>query len=387
MIIQSILDTDLYKLTMQQAVIALFPRDVVRCELIVRTKTVFPEHFAEALKAEIEALSTLAIRPSETDFLRKTCYFLKPPYIDFLRGYRFDPNEVEVTQHDQALQLVVEGCWYRAILWEVPLMAMISELYFKLTDQRPLPDEECAARIRSKAERLEAMGAHFSDFGTRRRFSLENHSRTVEACKRFAPETFVGTSNLFLALRHQCKAIGTQAHEWYMSIGALCGYTMANKIGMEKWVETYQGELGIALTDTYTSDVFLRDFDAKHAKLFDGIRQDSGDPIAFAEKAIRHYEKLRIDPMSKTIVFSDGLDITAVERIHNFCKGRIKDSYGIGTNLTNDVGVLPLNMVIKLTAIKINGAWVPTVKLSDDAGKHTGTTEAVNLCKQVLRIA
>jgi nicotinate phosphoribosyltransferase len=161
---------------------------------------------------------------------------------------------------------------------------------------------------------------------------------------------------------------------------------MANKLGMEKWVEVYQGDLGIALTDTFTSDVFFNVFDSKYAKLFDGVRQDSGDPIIFAEKTIKHYEKLRIDPMSKTIVFSDSLDTEAVEKIHDFCKGRIRDSYGIGTNLTNDVGVKPLNMVIKLTAIKINDRWIPTVKLSDHAGKHTGAIEAVNLCKQVLRV-
>jgi nicotinate phosphoribosyltransferase len=386
MIIKSLLDTDLYKLTMQQAVIALFPNEIVRYELIIRVPRDFPPNFAEALKSEIDAMSTLHFQPDEIDFLKKTCYFLKLPYIDFLCGYRFDPNEVRLTQDGQTLSLVVEGYWYKTILWEVPLMALISELFFRLTKQAPLPETELKSRIERKVKRLETIGAHFSDFGTRRRFSLENHDQVVATCVKHAPKVFVGTSNPYLAMKYHCKAMGTQAHEWYMSIAALYGYTMSNKIGMEKWVEVYQGDLGIALTDTYTSEVFFNEFESKYAKLFDGIRQDSGNPITFAEKAIQHYEQLRIDPSSKTIVFSDSLDIAMVEKIHEYCKGKIKDSYGIGTHLTNDVGVKPLNMVIKLTAIKIKGAWVSTVKLSDDRGKHTGAIDAVNLCKQILRI-
>jgi nicotinate phosphoribosyltransferase len=386
MIIKSLLDTDLYKLTMQQAVIALFPSEIVRYELIIRVPRDFPPGFEEALKAEIDALSTLQIQLDEIEFLKKTCYFLKLPYIDFLRGYRFDPNEVRLSQNGQTLSLSVEGYWYKTILWEVPLMALISELFFRLTNQEPLPETERAGRIARKVQRLETIGAHFSDFGTRRRFSFENHDLVVATCARLAPTVFAGTSNPYLAMKHHCKAMGTQAHEWYMSIAALYGYTKANNIGMEKWVEVYEGDLGIALTDTFTSDIFFSDFNSKFAKLFDGIRQDSGDPIKFAEKAIQHYKKLRIDPASKAIVFSDSLDIARVEKIHDFCKGKINDSYGIGTHLTNDVGVQPLNMVIKLTAIRIKGSWVSTVKLSDDPGKHTGAIEAVTLCKQTLRI-
>lgn len=386
MVIKSILDTDLYKLTMQQAVIALFPDEFVRYELIIRVPRDFPSGFSEVLKKEIAAMSTLELRPEEFDFLKKNCYFLNAPYIDFLRGYRYDPSEIKVSQRGNALNLFIEGYWYKTILWEVPLMALISELFFKLTNHTPFPEEELINRTNSKIKRLETIGARFSEFGTRRRFSFVNHDLVVTTCAQLAPTTFAGTSNLYLAMKYNCKAMGTQAHEWYMSIAALYGYTMANKIGMEKWVQVYQGDLGIALTDTFTSDLFFHDFDSKYAKLFDGIRQDSGDPVQFAEKAVQHYNKLRIDPLSKSIVFSDSLDIDKVEQIHHFCKGKIRDSYGIGTHLTNDVGVKPLNMVIKLTAIRINSSWVSTVKLSDDRGKHTGTSEAVSLCKQILRI-
>lgn len=386
MIITSILDTDLYKLTMQQAVIAHFPFEIARYELIIRTKREFPEHFASLLRQEIESMRDLTITPDELQFLGETCYFLKPPYLDFLKGYQFNSDEVNIDQCANSITLTIEGFWYRTILWEVPLMALISELYFKLANQQTLPADELDTINRSKIERLERLGARFSDFGTRRRFSFENHNRVIAACKQYAPDCFSGTSNPHFAMKYQCKAIGTQAHEWYMGIAALYGYIQSNRIGMEKWVEVYQGDLGVALTDTFTTDVFFNEFSTKFAKLFDGIRQDSGDPINFARKAIDHYEKLRIDPMSKIIVFSDSLNVDRVEEINKFCDGKIKATYGIGTHLTNDVGVNPLNMVIKLTAIKIGESWVQTVKLTDDRRKYTGPIDAVSICKKILRI-
>lgn len=386
MIITSILDTDLYKLTMQQAVIAQFPFEIARYELIIRTKRKFPDNFAVLLKEEIESMRDLALTTDELQFLKETCYFLKPPYLDFLKGYQFDPNELSIDQRDNTITVIVEGYWYRTILWEVPLMALISELYFKLTKQQPLPVNELDRINRTKFERLERIGARFSDFGTRRRFSFENHDRVVAACRKYAPTCFSGTSNPHLAMKYKCKAFGTQAHEWYMGISARYGYIQANSVGMEKWVDVYQGDLGVALTDTFTTDIFFNDFSTKFAKLFDGIRQDSGDPITFARKAIHHYEKLRINPMSKIIVFSDSLNVDRVEQINNFCNGKIGATYGIGTHLTNDVGVKPLNMVIKLTAIKVGESWVPTVKLSDDCGKNTGPEENVAICKKILRI-
>jgi len=157
-------------------------------------------------------------------------------------------------------------------------------------------------------------------------------------------------------------------------------------VALERWVDVYQGDLGIALTDTFTTENFFNNFNKKHAKLFDGLRHDSGNPLVFADRAVEHYKKLGIDPLSKTLVFSDGLDVEAVERIQNYCAGRIKTSYGIGTNLTNDVGVTPLNMVIKMTAADPDGVghMIPTVKLSDVPGKETGNPEALKLCKAMI---
>jgi nicotinate phosphoribosyltransferase len=162
---------------------------------------------------------------------------------------------------------------------------------------------------------------------------------------------------------------------------------MANKLALDNWISVYRGDLGIALSDTYTSDVFFRSFDAKFAKLFDGVRQDSGVPIEFAQKTINHYQKLRIDPLSKTIIFSDGLNPVTVEEIANYCRNKIKISFGIGTNFTNDVGVTPLNIVIKMVEAKAeNQDWIPTIKLSDNPGKHTGDEESIKLCKGILNL-
>lgn len=371
---------------MQQAVIAQFPKEIVRYELIVRTPREFPPNFAHLLRNEINALSDLRVTSAEIEFLKKTCYFLKPPYLDFLRGYQFDPQEVKVSQDQKGIHLQIEGYWYRTILWEVPLMAIISELFFKLTSAKFNYAHKIVDITRKKIEHLEAIGAKFSEFGTRRRFSFANHDMAVSICKEYAPTMFVGTSNPHLAMKYGVKAMGTQAHEWYMAIAALYGFESANQVGMEKWVDVYEGDLGIALTDTFTTNVFFNAFNTKYAKLFDGIRQDSGAPLLFAEKAIEHYKNLRIDPRSKTIVFSDNLNVNTVEEIRNYCKGKINDSYGIGTNLTNDVGEKPLNMVIKLVGIKIRDQWVNTVKLSDDPGKHTGPIETVERCKEILRI-
>lgn len=385
MIIQSILDTDLYKLTMQQAVIALFPNEVARYQLFIRSKRNFPRGFSDQLKKEIKAMGELHLQTLEAQYIQQTCYFLKPPYIDFLKGYHYNPEEVSVLQEQDTLQLFIEGYWYRTILWEVPLMALISELFFRMTGQIVLPPTEIKDRIRAKAAKFENIGAAFMDFGTRRRYSSENQELVVKICQKNAPTKFIGTSNPMMAMKYNCRVLGTQAHEWYMAIAAIHGFGFANNIGMEKWVDVYQGDLGIALTDTFTSDAFFLAFTTKYAKLFDGIRQDSGDPIKFVKKSIAHYKKLRIDPMSKTIVFSDSLNVDTITRIHQFCRGKINDSYGIGTNLSNDVGVEPLNIVIKLTGIKQGNEWVPTVKLSDDRGKHTGNSEMVELCKRIFR--
>jgi nicotinate phosphoribosyltransferase len=372
---------------MQNAVIKHFPRAKVRYEFINRGNTPFPDGFAEQLRKHIYSMSELRLTVDEKKYLESNLLYLDPTYIDFLSGYCFNPGEVGVVQKGGELIVSIEGYWYRTILWEVPLMAMISELYFKMTNEPIFDEKKIIDIVQNKAETYKLLGAKVADFGSRRRYSFENHDRVVKTLKSYGGTSFTGTSNVYFAFNYKLTAIGTHAHEWFMFHAAKYGYKIANKTALENWVKTYRGDLGIALSDTFTSDVFFQAFDTKFAKLFDGVRHDSGDPIVFADKTIEHYKKLKIDPLAKVIVFSDGLNPEEIERIEKHCRGKIKSSYGVGTNFTNDVGVKPLNIVIKITQVKPEGHdWEHAVKLSDSPGKHTGDAEAVNLCKKVLHI-
>ena len=381
----SIIDSDLYKFSMQNAVIKRYPRSKVKYEFINRGNTEFPEGFDLKLREEIRWMETLNLKEEEADFLTEKCGdFLDPTYIDFLKGYRYNSSEVGIIQEGGDLKITIQGYWYRTILWEVPLMAVISELYFKMTGKNLEKEDR---KILEKRNIEKGKLAHFNnlkiaDFGTRRRESFENHNLVISDLKNcFNSKDFlVGTSNVYFAFKHNLTPIGTHAHEFVSGIAALKGYYHANKHMMDDWISVYQGNLGIALTDTFGLEAFLKDFNVKYAKLFDGVRHDSGDPFDFADRIIRHYESLGIDPLSKTIVFSDGLNMDVAVEIHKHCKGRIKCSFGIGTNLTNDVGIKPLNMVIKLTSI--DGKDV--IKLSDIPGKHTGNKETIDLVKKMI---
>lgn len=382
--IRSILDNDTYKLSMQSAVCKLYPWAKVDYKFFNRGGTKFPEEIVPMLREEVAHMEGLSLSGPEKDFLRDKCDFLSPVYLDFLSGYRYDPKEVTIDMVDGDLRIGIGGYWYRTILWEVPLMALVSELYFMITEER---EPDFVGPSVEKARQLEALQVKFADFGTRRRYSGRAHRIAVAHLKENAPDSFVGTSNLDLARTYDIRPIGTQAHEWIMFHGAVFGYQAANIMAMKRWVDVYGGDLGIALSDTYTTEAFIQAFDMKYAKLFDGVRQDSGDPVAFADKIINYYETLGIDPATKTIVFSDALDVSKVEKIHDFCDGRIRDSYGIGTKLTNDFGPRPLNIVIKMTGIHTPNGHVEAVKLSDDPGKHTGDPGEVETCKSALRIA
>ncbi len=384
-ILCSLLDTDLYKFTMGCAVFQLYPQAYASYNFINRESTVWPKGFANELWDQLFLLADLCLTTEELYFLRQKCPYLSPAYLDWLATYHFNPQEVllhadKAGKDGENFSLSITGPWYRTILWEVPLMAIISELYFEMSGAQQLESTMLAKRNADKARSFATAGARFADFGTRRRFSFLNHSSVVYHMSHFASEYFIGTSNCLLAKKLHCSPVGTMAHEWIQFHAAKYGFQYANEVALDKWVEVYQGDLGIALTDTFTSEVFFRTFNKKQAKLFDGVRQDSGDPLIFADRAVAHYKALGIDPLSKTIVFSDGLNVEAVGRIQAFCEGKIKTSYGIGTNLTNDVGVSPLNMVIKMVAADD----IPTVKLSDSKGKETGDPEYVALCKKML---
>ncbi|KAA0016475.1 nicotinate phosphoribosyltransferase [Salinicola corii] len=384
----SLLDNDFYKITMQNAVIKRFPYAQARYAFINRGEHAFPEGFGDALRREVDAMANLILSEAEKRYLEVTCPYLDPTYLDFLAGFRYNPAEVTIRQQGVDLSVTIEGLWYRTILWEVPLMALISELWYRLRNAERDTDETVEARTRAKIEQYQKLGLKIAEFGTRRRFSFDVHDRVVGALRHHGGEAFSGSSNVLLAMRHGVKPIGTHAHEWFMFHGARFGFKMANSLALEHWVDVYRGDLGIALTDTFTSPAFFESFDKKFAKLFDGVRHDSADPIDFAASTIAHYEKLGIDPRSKTIIFSDALTPEKVERIQAFCQDRIGMAFGIGTNFTNDVGVEPMNMVVKMVEARPEGQhWLPVIKLSDVPDKHTGDPEMIALAKRVLALS
>lgn len=383
----SILDNDFYKFTMQNAVIKLFPYAKARYAFINRGKHEFPQGFSKKLAEAIDALKNLKLTADEKDFLLKTCPYLDATYLDFLEGYRYNPNEVTITQNGSDLEVTIEGMWYRTILWEVPIMALICELYYQTTNQTPESDTLIADKALQKMNLYNDLQINIAEFGTRRRHSFHTHDLVVKTLTEQGKPGFVGTSNVYLAMKHKTKPIGTHAHEWFMFHAAKYGYKMANRQGLDHWVDVYRGDLGIALTDTYTTDIFFQQFDKKLGKLFDGVRHDSGNPLEFADKIIHRYQELGIDPRLKSIIFSDGLNAKKVEEITNYCRGKIGLSFGIGTDFTNDVGLKPMNIVLKMTeALPQNEDWTGVVKLSDEPMKNTGKQRDIRLAKEVLNL-
>ena len=371
---------------MQQGVVKLFPRAKARYRFINRGRHSFPADFADALKASINSMEGLSLTKEEKAWLAKTCPYLDPVYLDFLQGYRYDPSEVTVEQNGSDLEVAIEGYWYRTILWEVPLLCLISENFYRLQNEERQTDEAVIQKTKSKIEAYGDMGVTIAEFGTRRRYSFEVQNLVVQALQKWG-KTFVGTSNVHLARVHGTKPIGTHAHEWFMFHAAKYGFKMANIIALESWTNVYRGDLGIALSDTFTTDEFYEVFDKKFTKLFDGVRHDSGDPVVFAEKTIQHYKKLGINPLSKTIIFSDSLNYEKVKTIVDYCRGKIGVSFGIGTNFSNDVGLKPMNIVLKMTeALPESESWTPVVKLSDEPAKYTGDPQTIALAKMVLHI-
>lgn len=348
----SILDNDFYKFTMQFAVVKLFPKAQARYRFINRGQHQFPEGFDSLLKEAISGMASLKLTKAEKDFLRAKCPYIDPTYLDFLQGYRYDPEEVNIAQTGGDLSVTIEGYWYRTILWEVPIMSLICQLYYEAAGLSRIPDEEVCQVVTDKMEKYDKLNITIADFGTRRRHSYTVHDLVIRTLKNHPSQTFIGTSNVHFAMKYETTPIGTHAHEWFMFHAAKYGYKMANLLGLEHWADVYRGDLGIALSDTYTTEVFFRQFDKKLSKLFDGVRHDSGDPIVFAQMTIDHYKKLGIDPESKTIIFSDGLDYDKVDHIVQFCEGKIGYSFGIGTDFTNDVGLSRMNIVLKMVETK-----------------------------------
>lgn len=387
MVIKTILDTDLYKFTTSYAYIKLFPYALGTFTFKDRDETEYTEGFLEALKNEIHNLSLVSLRKEELEYMSSHCRFLPRVYWEWLSSFRFDPDKIAVSLDEQHhLHIEVTDYLYKVTLYEVPLLAIVSEIKNQFLNR--IPDKESIlGKLAGKVKLSNEHQMPFSEFGTRRRFSLDVHDIVVAYLKEHA-RYCTGTSNCYLAMKYDMRPMGTHPHEWFMFHGAQFGYKHANYMALENWVNVYDGDLGTALSDTYTSDSFLSNFSRKQAKLFDGVRCDSGDEFEFIDRLIARYKELGIDPQTKTIIFSNALDFEKALHIFDYCKGKIRCSFGIGTNLTNDTGYQPSNIVMKLSRCKmnVNQEWRECVKLSDDMGKHMGSNAEVEACLYELRL-
>lgn len=399
-IINSILDTDLYSLSIQYFYLQKFPRAKGTFKFKDRSKTVYPEGFAEKVMSEVRKMDNLQLQDDEAVWMEEKLYYFPKWYLTtFLKGYRFNSKEVNIWQdEDGHLHGEIKGYLWRTLFWEEPILAIISELYHR--EIGDVADLHTVAELtRKKFEKFQLYGISFSDFGTRRRFSFAVQETVVKTfddlSKMYARGTskervcFNGTSNVYLAFKYNLTPIGTMAHQLVSAIGALFGYKEANYLAMEYWFDVYNADLGIFLYDTYGWDAFEKNFAKKHALLYDGLRVDSGDNIEQLEKIISKYESLGIDPSTKSIVFSNALTTEDAINIHLKIKGRMRDSYGIGTHFTCDIpGVKPLNIVIKLDEVSITEKTEikKTIKLSNDVGKNTGDSDEVYLALRTLRI-
>ena len=387
MMIHTILDTDLYKFTTSYAYIKLFPYAMGTFSFKDRDETVYTEAFLSKLKAEVANLANVALTDKELEYMTRNCRFLPRVYWEWLSSFRFQPEKIDIyLDKEHHLDIEITDYLYKSTLYEVPLLAIVSEIKNQTQGNVANP-EEIICKLSEKVVLSNEHQLSFSEFGTRRRFSFDVQDRVISYLKKSA-HYCTGTSNCYFAMKHEMKMMGTHPHEWFMFHGAQFGYKHANYMALENWVNVYDGDLGIALSDTYTSDIFLTNLSRKQAKLFDGVRCDSGNELEFIDKLTARYKELGIDSTTKTIVFSNALDFGKALEIQEYCRGKIRCAFGIGTNLTNDTGFKPSNIVMKLTQCKmnINQEWRECVKLSDDIGKHIGSPEEVRACLYDLRL-
>ncbi len=362
---------------MQKAVLDCFPGVEVEYQFFNRNPAhIFTDEFHDKLWVNLEAMTKLRLQSEEYAFMQEKIPFLGEPYLKWLKDYRYDPSCIKTKIVDGKLDLRFKGTWEQRILWEVPLMAIVSECFFPPLTAKEFHENE--RRTIDKGNALEANNVNFTDFGTRRRRSYASQDTVVALFSKHCRFKFRGTSNVHLAMKYGTKPLGTMAHEWIMGISALEGLRHANRYAMKHWSNSYKGNLGTALPDTFGTMAFWEDFDNYYARLFDSVRHDSGDPYEFGNAVVDNYRRLNINPMHKSIIFSDGLDVKKAIGIRSYFGGIINTSFGIGTHFTNDFpGCEPLNMVIKMTSC--NG--IPVVKLSDTPSKAIGDKDALRVAR------
>jgi nicotinate phosphoribosyltransferase len=372
-IVKSLLENDLYKFPMWQTMLHKRPEATAEYDFVCRNTSEYPlAELFEDLKQQLDHLCSLQFADDELNYLASLRY-MKPDFIEFLSLFRFKSKYLKVFAEGDSLRIQAIGPQVHVMNFEIFCLYIVSELYFRRFDQAALLDEG-RRRLNQKlavlksfaAEPMKAHPFELFDFGLRRRAWGSWQEEVVKTIQAEVPSLFKGTSNVYLAKKLGLTPIGTMAHEYLQSYQAHeVRLREFQRTALEDWAQEFRGDLGIALTDTIGMDAFLRDFDLYFAKLFDGLRQDSGEPFAWGEKAIGHYRNLRIDPHGKRLVFSDGLDIPKALDLYRHFADRIQLGFGIGTNLSNDLGPKPLNIVMKL--IRCNGD--PVAKLSDAPGK------------------
>ena len=395
MIITSLLDTDLYKFTMMQVVLHQFPGAEVeyrfQCRNAGDLKVGDLAPFADEIKDEIRGLCNLHFDDAELAYL-KSLRFIKSDFVDFLALFRLNEKYVSVTALPTGeIDISIKGPWLHTILFEIPVLAIVNEVYFRNTQKHPELSEG-RRRLEEKMGQLQAAGLDelkIADYGTRRRFGRVWHEevlRTLAATLSAGPRgQLAGTSNVLFAMKLGLTPLGTMAHEYLQACQALGPRLRDSQVfGFESWAKEYRGDLGIALSDVYGMSAFLRDFDLFFCKLFDGARHDSGDPFVWGERMLAHYVENRVDPKTKTLIFSDGLTVPRTIELYQQFRGRCQLAFGIGTNLTNDLGYEPLQIVIKM--VRCNGQ--PVAKLSDTPSKNLCDDEKyLAYLRQVFEIA
>ncbi|HAK90609.1 MULTISPECIES: nicotinate phosphoribosyltransferase [Massilia] len=378
-VVRSLLETDLYKFTMWQALLHSHPGATGEYEFRCRNEPAYPlAELKDDVERELDYLCGMMFTEGEVAYLRGL-RFIKSDFADFLTLFRFQRKFIRVDTDGPHLTIRASGPLVHVMGFEIFVLYIVNELYFRRFDQQEAL-LEARRRLRQKIDELRAFGTEapranpfeFFDFGVRRRYSGEWHDEVVTTMARELPQYFKGTSNVYLAYKLKLTPIGTMAHE-YLQAHQSFGTRLRDfqKAALENWVQEYRGDLGTALTDVVGMDAFLADFDLYFAKLFDGLRQDSGDPVVWGEKALAHYAKLRIDARTKRLVFSDALTVPKALELYRHFADRVMTGFGIGTKLTNDTPHKPLNIVMKL--VRCNGQ--PVAKLSDTKGKSQSTDE------------
>ena len=378
-------DNDLYTFTCQYYILEQYPRAEVEYSFFDRNRTKYPKGFAAMLQEQIDGMAEVAITPEEIKYMQDTCYFLPLWFFTFLKGYRFNPKEVHIEQDEEGyLDITVCGKWFSTIMWEMPILSSISELMHEIRgDLKTYNAEIERKRAYDKAVQIFSNGLTFGDMGTRRRLSFAHQEMVVKTMKYVYesqewPGIFTGTSNVWLAMKYGTKCLGTMSHQLISFEETVSGIFECNFNVMKKFSDVYDGDNGIYLYDCFGDKVFFNNLSKRMAMMYKGLRIDSGNEEEQTEKIIAKYKSLGIDPATKQVVYSNGLNIDRAIEIHKYCAGRVQDSYGVGTFLTCDVlNCKPMNIVVKLTKGRITELreWHDCVKLSCDEGKTLGNPE------------